>query len=189
MKQSFLKGYIYHIYNRGCNKENIFFNEENYLYLLKKIKKTYIKYGARILAYCLMPNHYHFLVRQETERPLSDWIQMLFNGYVQAINKQRGRSGTLFEGTAQHIMVDKDAYLVHLIRYIHYNPVEAHLVSRSEEWKYSNYLEWIGLRNGTLVDREFIRCYFQHPDEYREFMENYAIEKKLADEVQKYFLE
>ena len=112
MNEPLLKDHIYHFFNRGCNKEKIFFNEGNYTYLLKKIKESYRKYGVGILAYCLMPNHYHFLLRQETDRPLSDWIQALFNGYVQAVNKQVGRSGALFEGRAKHVLVDRDEYLI-----------------------------------------------------------------------------
>ena len=111
MNEPFLRGYYYHIFNRGCNKENIFFNEGNYIYLLKKIKMSYLKYGVNIIAYCLMPDHYHFLVRQETDRPLSNWIQTLFNAYVQVMNKKQARSGTLFQGRAKHILVDNDAYL------------------------------------------------------------------------------
>ena len=103
----FLKGNFYHIYNRGCNKEPIFFKEENYLYLLRKFKKTYKKYGANIIAYCLMPNHYHILVEQKIEVPLSEWIRSIFIGYTQAINKQQNRKGTLFEGRAKHLLIDK----------------------------------------------------------------------------------
>ena len=189
MNQPFLKGYYYHIFNRGVNKENIFFNEDNYIYLLRKMKASRHKYGAKILAYCLMPNHYHLLVRQETNRPLSNWIQAMFNGYVQGVNKEQGRTGTLFEGAAKHILVDDEAYLIHLVRYIHYNPVNAHLVRQPEDWQYSNYAEWIGIRNGTLVDRKFIRNYFPRPDDYRRFMENYAIENELAERLKPYLLE
>lgn len=189
MNEPFLKGYIYHIFNRGCNKENIFFNEDNYIYLLKKIKGTYVKYGANILAYCLMPNHYHFLVRQVSDRPLSDWIQRLFNGYVQAVNRQQKRSGTLFQGTAKHILVNDGSYLIHLARYIHNNPVEANLVSQPQDWKYSNYAEWIGMRNGTLVDRGFVKCYFPTGADYRQFMQSYSIDEKLNNELKGYYLE
>lgn len=94
-----------------------------------------------MVAYCLMPNHYHFLVRQLSDRALSQWVQMLFNGYSQAINQQLNRKGTLFQNRAKHILIDKDEYLVHLVRYIHYNPVEAGLVHSPEEWQFSNYLE------------------------------------------------
>ncbi len=59
----YIENGIYHIYNRGCNKDNIFFNEENYLYLLKKMKEEKDEYEIEIIAYCLMPNHYHFLIQ------------------------------------------------------------------------------------------------------------------------------
>ena len=94
MHEPFIKGYFYHIFNRGVNGMNIFYKPENYLYLLRKLKATIEKYGVGIIAYCLMPNHYHFLLRQLTTRPLSQWIQMLFNGYSQAINRQLVRKGT-----------------------------------------------------------------------------------------------
>lgn len=189
MNKPFLKDHVYHIFNRGCNRENIFFNEGNYLYLLRKMKETRRRYGADLLAYCLMPNHYHFLVRQETERPLCDWVQTLFNGYVQAVNKQQHRSGTLFEGTADHILVDDDSYFIHVVRYIHYNPVDANLVTRPEDWPYSNYLEWIGARNGSLVNKAFARGYFPKPEDYRKFMEEYVLEQSLAEKLERYYLE
>ena len=132
MADPFIKGCYYHLFNRGWNKGKIFFSESNYIYLLKKIKASVHKYGVGIIAYCLMPNHYHLLVRQETDRPLSEWVQFLFNGYVQAINKQLGQSGTLFQGRTKHILVDNDAYLIHLVRYIHYNPVASKIIQQPE---------------------------------------------------------
>ena len=185
---SFHKECFNHIYNRGCNKELIFYNDRNYLFLLQKIKSTYKKYGANIIAYCLMPNHYHLLVKQLTDQPLSDWIRNLFNGYTQAINKEQERSGTLFEGRAKHILIDKEEYLIHLVRYIHYNPVATGLVTSPEEWRYSNYLEWIGKRNGSLFDRKFFSIYFNSFDKYQKFMEEYKIGKQLEKKLKGYYL-
>ncbi|KAA3609628.1 MAG: transposase [Calditrichaeota bacterium] len=186
MNKPFEKGKIYHVFNRGCNRGLIFFSNENYLYLLRKVKSTYERYGVGVLAYCLMPNHYHFLLKQKTDRPLSDWIKTLFNGYVQAVNKQQKRTGTLFEGRAQHVLVDNNAYFVHLARYIHLNPVKAKLVKNPADWQYSNYLEWIEKRNGTLVNREFIRSYFEKPKFYEEFVADHIIDDS---DIQKYLFE
>ena len=75
----FVLGHYYHIYNRGAGKERLFFNPNNYEYLLKLVQRYYRKYGIAIIAYCLMPNHYHFLLRQETEEPLFKFINVIFN--------------------------------------------------------------------------------------------------------------
>ena len=117
-----------------------------------------------------MPNHYHFLLRQDGTHAISLLVQAVFNSYTKAFNKMFDRSGTLFEGPFRAVMVDRDEYLVHLCRYIHLNPVKARLVSSPEEWPYSNYPEWIGQRAGTLRDETFIREWFPSPQEYRQFV-------------------
>lgn len=76
---TFTQGQYYHIYNRGAGKAKIFFNDGNYQYLLRLVKEYYQKHGATVIAYCLMPNHYHFLLRQEADKPLSKFMQVLFN--------------------------------------------------------------------------------------------------------------
>ncbi len=91
-----LAGYYYHVYNRGCNRQPIFANAGNYLFLLRRAKSFLVDYPLSVIAYCLMPNHYHFLLRPEEDGALSRFIQRLFNSYTQAFNKQQGRSGTLF---------------------------------------------------------------------------------------------
>jgi putative transposase len=181
-------GQYYHVYNRGCNRENIFSNDGNYRYLLQQAKKFLIGSGIGVVTYCLMPNHYHFLLRSDSDGSIARFIQRLFNSYAQAFNKQQDRSGTLFEGRAKSIWVDDEKYLLQLCRYIHLNPVVAGLVSRAEDWQYSNYLDWIGERDGTLIDREFIRTYFAKPSEYVTFIET-SIEAAIAAKLEKYYAE
>ncbi len=166
----FIKGHYYHIYNRGCNRASIFFNKENYYYLIEKMKKTSRTYGAKIIGYCLMPNHYHYLVRQDQDIPLSEWIRVLFIGYTQAVNRQQNRKGTLFEGRAKHRVIEKEDYLLYLMAYIHVNPVMAGLVAGPEQWKFSNYLDCIGQRKGDILDLDFIRNHFGSRAAYREFV-------------------
>ncbi|MFQ6677588.1 MAG: transposase [Fidelibacterota bacterium] len=170
---TFIQGHYYHIYNRGCNKEKIFFCENNYYYLLKKMKTSFQDYGANVIAYCLMPNHYHFLAQQITGMKFSKWLRKIFNGYSQAINKQKNRTGTLFEGRPKHILIDKEEYLDHLMWYIHTNPVSANIVAKPEQWKFSNYLECIGKRDGLMFDKDFIHQRYGSFHEYEKFINEY----------------
>lgn len=182
----FTKGQYYHIYNRGAGKSKIFFNQGNYQYLIKLIQKYIEKYGISIIAYCLMPNHYHFLILQLTDSPISKFINVLFNAYVQALNLQQNRTGTLFEGRFKHIRIDGWNYLSHLCRYIHRNPVKAGLVNHPEEWEYSNYREFVEMRSSDLKDVEFIKTYFPNPDEYRNFVNDVQDEEKNLSKIEKY---
>ncbi len=160
----------YHVYNRGCNRQPIFVEADNYVYLLRKVKEYLPLYDLTIVAYCLMPNHYHLLVHVRHEDVLAPFLQRLFSAYVQAFNKQQERSGTLFEGRAKGVLVASDAYVLELCRYIHLNPVKAGLVRDPADWAYSNYLDYIGLRTGAIRDDEFMRMYFTSPADYAEFV-------------------
>ncbi len=170
---NYVQGHFYHIYNRGWNRGRIFFYEGNYIYLLEKMKNTFEQYGIDIIAYCLMPNHYHFLVRQDSKISISKWLQKIFVGYTQAVNIQQNRTGTLFQGRPKKIPITNEAYLTHLIWYIHTNPVFAGLVNNPEDWTYSNYLDCIGKRDGKMCDLDFISERFGSPKEYIDFIESY----------------
>jgi REP element-mobilizing transposase RayT len=185
----FTQGQYYHVYNRGAGKGRIFFIDENYEYLMRLMKEHDQKYGAVVIAYCLMPNHYHFLLKQETDEPLSKFIQVLFNAYVQALNLQQGRTGTLFEGRFKHKCVDQWEYLSALCRYIHLNPVKARLVARPEDWGYSNYREWVGLRGSAFVDKIFLQEYFPNAEEYAKFVNDDMEEKRSNDKISKYLFD
>ena len=145
-------GQYYHVYNRGVNRQRIFASEENYNFLLRRLKQFLPFYHIGLIAYSLMPNHYHFLIEVFEDGCLAPFIQRLFNSYSQAFNRQQNRTGTLFEGRAKSILVDKSEYVYALVRYIHLNPVVAGLVSTPEEWRFSNYLEWIDARNDGAFD-------------------------------------
>jgi REP element-mobilizing transposase RayT len=183
-----ISGHYYHVYNRGVNRQRIFANEGNYCFLLRRAKRYLKDYDLSVIAYCLMPNHYHFLLRPEADDALSRFIQRLFNSYTQAFNKQHGRSGTLFEGRAKSILVDDERYVLYLCRYVHLNPVKARLVAHPSEWPYSNYLEWVGQRSGTLVDRAFVQAYFSMPTDYGSFVTS-AIDESLEEELRPLYLE
>ncbi len=168
--------HYYHIYNRGAHKKEIFFEEENYKFLVRLFEKYLEPYCVTVVAYCLMPNHYHLVVKQNSNSngDIGNFLKTTFNAYTQAINNRFGLSGTLFQGQAKVKHISSDEYCVHLIRYIHLNPVTAKLIKRAEDWKFSNYLEWIGKRDGMLMDKNLRNGYFTNGDNYKIFVEEYA---------------
>ncbi len=139
----YTEGCYYHIFNRGAHKEAIFFEEENYRYLITLFTKYSVQYKVTVAAYCLMPNHYHLIVKQNEFGSIGSFLKTVFNAYTQAINKRFELSGTLFQGQAKVKEIDSDSYCLQVIRYIHLNPLNAKIVKSIEEWNHSNYLEWI----------------------------------------------
>ena len=103
-----------------------------------------------------------------------------------AINKRFGRVGALFQGQFQGKPVQNYAHLLNLCVYIHANLVKDGLVDLREDWEYSNYLDWIGLRPGTLVNREFIQEHFGRPPEYKSLALDYLRTHSLPEDVSKY---
>ena len=179
----FYAGEYYHIYNRGNNQQNIFFERENYLFFLRRVRKYLLPNGIVVAAYCLMPNHYHLMVgvKQTSEvletsevSDVSTGMMQLSVSYTKSINKRYQRSGVLFQGPFQAVHVDRNEYLLHLSRYIHLNPVTAGLVERPEDWEFSSYREYIGLRNGALPEPEIVLSQFPTRSAYQEFVAAYS---------------
>ena len=160
----------YHIYNRGVNKESIFFSTENYRFFLDRLIKYFNPDKVWIIAYCLMPNHYHLLVYPMTDDFGNHVMQPFSVSYTKAINKRRERSGPLFEGPYQARLVDEDKYLLHLSRYIHLNPVSAGLVDRAEDWEFSSYRDYIGICRGGITRPDIIIGYFKDSSGYVDFV-------------------
>lgn len=89
----YLQGKYYHVYNRGCNKLSIFFNDDNYRFLIQKFIDTIEKYDIDIFAYCLMPNHYHLLVRQNSDISISKWLKTVFIWIFSSNQQTRKQEG------------------------------------------------------------------------------------------------
>ncbi|MFZ4621899.1 MAG: transposase [Bacteroidota bacterium] len=185
----FEKGKYYHVYNRGCNRLDIFREEENYRFLTEKIASSANDCHISVIAYCLMPNHYHLLVRQDSDVPVSRFIQTIFNSYTKAFNKRYERTGTLFEERFEAKEVDTDEYLIHLSRYIHLNPVKAKLVPACEDWEFSNYREWIGLRQSLLFDTDLTSTLSKNFTSYKSFVGEYNVARSNDLLLQKYLFD
>ena len=166
----FEKGAFYHIYNRSNNNEALFPLRENYRYFFQKCE-TYLRPYCAVLAYCLMPTHFHFLVRIETDdsRLMSNQFAILLRSYTRAINKRFARHGNLFQQNTKAKRVDDESYLLLLMNYIHQNPVRAGLVNRPANWEFSSYRDHARIRNGTIVDRTLMTHYFQSPEAFVQF--------------------
>ncbi len=163
---SFQPGYYYHLYNRGNNCDRIFFDRENYLHFLRLVRRHLIESTLDVLAYCLMPNHYHLLVRCRT-----DEVSQAMQRYTKAINRRYNRVGALFQGQFKAIAVDTDEYLLHVARYIHLNPVKAEIIAHPKDWEFSSYLEYAKLRPGSLPKVDFLYQQVLSESEYQMFLQ------------------
>ena len=184
----YLDDHLYHVYNRGAHKLDIFRSEFQYNLCLNLLEKYKAKYRIHVHAYCLMPNHYHLLLKQNNGGSISRFLQTLFNAYVQAFNQIEEHSGTIFQGAAKSIQVENDEYAYQLVAYIHYNPVAARLVRNPEVWQFSDYKEWIGKRPFRFEGYDLLKLFFGNSKEYNKFIETYQEEKTLS-KIDNYLLD
>ncbi len=161
---------FYHIYNQGNNQQLVFSDHEDCMNFLKRVKR-HISPVCDILAYCLMPNHFHFLViTNETSAEalplgnieitrLSNAFRLLASQYVLDYNKKHNRSGSLFrQKTKAKLLPDHEQAFI-CFQYIHQNPVKADLVNKMEHYEYSSFNDYAKRRNGTLCNRELAAQY------------------------------
>lgn len=163
----------YHIFNRGNNKENIFIEDDNYFYFMKLFEK-YILTVAETYAYCLLPNHFHFLLRIRDEnkafqtskvsktfevsniwQPFSNF----FNAYSKAFNKKYKRTGSLFQYKFKRKEVSSDEYFYNLMEYIHQNPQKHRIIDDFKQYKFSSYQAIIIGGNTKLEKSKILNWY------------------------------
>ncbi|HVJ26063.1 MAG TPA: transposase, partial [Vicinamibacterales bacterium] len=128
-------GAIYHVTTRGDRREPIFVDDEDRRALLSVVAEALDRFEAGMLAYCLMGNHYHFVL--QTWRGNLSRVMRYINGvYSQAFNRRHGKVGHLFQGRFKAILVDRDAYLVEVCRYVELNPIRARCVDDPRQWQW-----------------------------------------------------
>ncbi len=180
----YTEGEVYHVYNRGNDKQQIFFDDEDYQDFLRRMK-VYLKPESDLLCYCLMPNHFHFMLSVNEKgckevkgfKDCSSFqkkLGVLLSSYCQRFNRKYERVGSLFQQntrakclTEQEINKPND-YLYYCMNYIHQNPVRAGLVLRPEEWEYSSFKDHAGMREETICSKILLKQLAGYQDFYAE---------------------
>lgn len=193
---------FYHIFNRGVEKRPTFLGNgdfERFLRLLNYYQyqgpkprfsqfnrfKNLIKFDQNpkvieIICYCLMPNHFHSLIKQAKDGGISEFMRKISDSYTRYFNTKHNRIGPLFQGAFKAVRIESDEQLIHVSRYIHLNPSVSLLVKDLRQYHWSSYLDYIGLRDGKLCSKESIMAFFKSKEKYEQFVldqENYG--KKL----------
>lgn len=198
------EGKIYHIYNRGINGTNLFYENRNYDYFLLKYAK-YLNNVVETYAYCLLKNHFHLLIRVKENlaiinhvRDLSTNLKLLplnglhsydkivskkffdfFNSYTKSINISQNRTGGLFETPFKRILVDNDSYFDQLVWYIHFNPQKHGFESDYKNYQYSSYQSHLSNRPTKLARQDVLK-WFGNKEEYYKFHEGMSNTNEIS---------
>lgn len=182
----------YHIYNRGNNREDIFFEERNYEHFFKLFIK-YIEPVADTLAYCLLRNHFHLMVRIKSEIEIISWLNNhekelkrkninpsrrfsdFFNSYAKAINNAYGRTGSLFQHPFGRVMITDEQQFWNVIAYIHQNPQKHQFTNDFRDWKWSSYGDVLS-NDQTIINREIALEIFGGKKNYLELNSQWVSE-------------
>lgn len=188
---NFKEGKFYHLFNRGNNKQDIFFEEKNYLYFLNLVKKHLLPI-VNVYAYCLLKNHFHFIIQikdeelpksfKNAEGSLHQPFSNLFNAYTKAINKMYNRTGSLFQEHLKRKEIKTDDYLKNLILYIHLNPLSHEVFENFENYPHSSYKAMI-LTKPTLLKREEVIALFEDVENFRYVHSTKKVNDELLEEV------
>lgn len=187
-------GEIYHIFNRGTEKRIIFaqpkdykrFKRILYYYQFQGPKPKFSEFSfsnphtfnpavdnklVQIVCYCLMPNHFHLLIKQLKDNGISIFLSQISNSYTKYFNTKYTRVGSLLQGTFKSILVESEEQFIHLSRYIHINPVVSRIVERLGQYPWSSYEEYMYSKDN-ICSTEEILSHFSSKAKYKEFLED-----------------
>lgn len=182
----------YHVYARGGSKLPIFLSEDDYAVFLNLLKRylsptpvrdksgrqyPHLRGKLELLAYCLMPNHFHLLVYQHEPATMSALMQGLMTSYSRYFNTTHHRSGPLLESRYKAVPLTNQAYLEHITRYIHLNPKDW------RDYSYSSIHSYLGTRNEDWLQPERILHLFKDTAEYLHFVNDYQDHKAMLDKI------
>lgn len=147
---------FYHVFNRGINKQEIFFDENDYKFFLKKLLGLKKKYDHSVYAYCLMPNHFHISI-QTRRIPISKIMASLTTSFSMYFNNKYEHYGPVFQNRFKSILIENDTYFLGLSRYIYLNPVKARIVSDPVLYQFSSIRESLGDEPLHVLDQDITR--------------------------------
>lgn len=210
---------IYHVYNRGVEKRPLFLTKWDYNRFLDLINyyrfiNCPVKYSlfknlpreererifenlnkkvetwVDILAFCLMPNHIHFLIKQLNNHGISKFMAKITNSFSHFFNIKQDRVGHLFQGNFKVKRIESDEQLIHVSRYIHLNPVIGHILNfdELENYEYSSYPEYTGKKT-RFCNTNLVLSYFKNQDAYKKFVKDQADYQKHLEEIEHLVLE
>lgn len=198
----FINEQAYHIFNRGTEKRRVFDGARDYQRFIKTLryyqadgpkprlshflrkslfKPDFSKKIVEILAYCLMPNHFHLLVKQLREDGIRELVSKLTNSYTKYYNTKYTRVGPLFQGEFKAVLIENDEQLIHVSRYIHLNPLASFLVKNLNQYDWSSYNEY-RLTSDGICTKDQVLSFFKSPQDYERFVldqASYAQELEL----------
>ncbi len=200
--KEFTKNEIYHIYNRGVGKMNIFKDEEDFKVFLFRLKENLFPelikrsglpksaYRRKVLppnsfdliSFCLMPNHFHLLIKQNSDISISALVLKLCGGFSKYFNKKHNRVGSLFQDKFKAVRIQKNEQLLWTSLYIHENPLKAGLVYDLSNYKWSSYLDYTELQNSNFCKKEMVLGQFNSPKTYLNYFkisESKKIQNKM----------
>lgn len=192
---------VYHVWSHANGNDNLFVSDANYRYFLNKYKE-YILPVVDTLAYCLMPNHLHLMIRVKGENEVLQFLKQkkktttlqgfqtlegfsktiskqfsdLFNGYTQAYNKQFNRKGSLFNPRFPRKLIKDESHFTTLIAYIHHNPVHHGFVKNIDDWPYSSWHAYLSDQPTQILRNEGLD-WFGGRNEFVEFHRAFAYDK------------
>jgi len=182
---------VYHVMLRGIDKRDIFLHDEDKMIFMKKLLKAKENANFGLYGYCLMDNHIHLLIRESEEIGVS--VKRVSVGYASWHNNRYGRVGHLFQNRYLSEPVESEGYLVHVLRYIHQNPLKANMVKKPENYPWSSYNDYISAYqgNGVNIDADMIMAYFKDQNDFEEFTNtqnddifvDFEPEEKFTDEA------
>lgn len=146
-----LAGYPHHVVQRGNNRQAIFSSATDYQVLLDLLHESAHRLAVAVHAYVLMPNHFHLLVTPDTADGVPQLMQTVGRRYVRYFNDAQGRSGTLWDGRYRSTVLQPDHYLLPCMAYMDLNPVRAGMVVQAEEYPWSSYGHYAGVRVDKLI--------------------------------------